>query len=553
MELCNVPKSRDVPKSRNLCQPIRGTSGRHVSKAPRSPGRQNRARGVMTWVKEALLRAGRMGGAGRGAAEPRGPGEPSEEIPTVTTSPQALGCGRKPTKPVSVPAGVWALAARWGRRGETAERRSLSGMGDGGRSQLRINVPLCVPALTSPSRSPKRSKKRQRPFRPALIVVNSTLVVVVAVALVGCFIYFEPSFNFPVWHVPTTVTNFADLNTPYDDFNSAAQPVFGHDELLALSSNREERVTGNRIHLFQLYANFRRTSGAFNVSAKYYGRFPLAHQALQFGPLFLPLGGSPMRSTYPRGLAVDDSEALVFSGRTEAGDLDLMASEPFKYRSGPGRSILVIPATRDIQPRGMHHGGSPELAVTALSRLNRSGSDQTYASFGPDGRLYLASNHSGSFHIYAVKGGPIAGAAATGADWVAWLTEVGAPQAELEPVAALNSTSDDTAPSIIDGTMVFASNRPGGSGGYDLYWATYSARSGWSTPAAIEVANGPSNEFRPSLLAIGRNGSLPTYDNHFLLFSSDRRGGLGGYDMYYVGVVAPGLPVAQPVSASVQR
>jgi hypothetical protein len=71
---------------------------------------------------------------------------------------------------------------------------------------------------------------------------------------------------------------------------------------------------------------------------------------------------------------------------------------------------------------------------------------------------------------------------------------------------------------------VFASNRPGGPGGYDLYCANrHDGR--WQAPRPLPF-NTAADEFRPSLLVIG--------DARFLIFSSNRPGGAGGFDLYTV-------------------
>lgn len=78
--------------------------------------------------------------------------------------------------------------------------------------------------------------------------------------------------------------------------------------------------------------------------------------------------------------------------------------------------------------------------------------------------------------------------------------------------------------------MVFTSNRPGGYGGYDLYYSKWNG-SHWSAP----VNFGPSintsyDEYRPIL---HRNME---YTNKLLIFSSNRPGGKGGFDLYRTGI-----------------
>ncbi|MFL5500855.1 MAG: hypothetical protein ACJ79Q_06430 [Gemmatimonadaceae bacterium] len=72
--------------------------------------------------------------------------------------------------------------------------------------------------------------------------------------------------------------------------------------------------------------------------------------------------------------------------------------------------------------------------------------------------------------------------------------------------------------------MFFSSNRAGGSGGFDIYTSTRrSVHEPWSAPvnlgASINTANG---DMQPSLTANGRT----------LIFTSDRAGGSGGFDLW---------------------
>ncbi|MFT3885998.1 MAG: PKD domain-containing protein [Flavobacteriales bacterium] len=83
--------------------------------------------------------------------------------------------------------------------------------------------------------------------------------------------------------------------------------------------------------------------------------------------------------------------------------------------------------------------------------------------------------------------------------------------------------------------LVFASDRPGGSGGVDLYESTHTA-SGWSAPKNL----GPG-------VNSARNDMFPFIaPNGVLYFASDREGGLGKLDIYTAEV--SGLGWADPTA-----
>lgn len=69
-------------------------------------------------------------------------------------------------------------------------------------------------------------------------------------------------------------------------------------------------------------------------------------------------------------------------------------------------------------------------------------------------------------------------------------------------------------------TLYFASDRPGGIGGTDLY-VTHAEGQGWSAPRPVDGVNTPGNELFPFVDEDG-----------VLYFSSDGLPGLGGYDVF---------------------
>jgi hypothetical protein len=98
-----------------------------------------------------------------------------------------------------------------------------------------------------------------------------------------------------------------------------------------------------------------------------------------------------------------------------------------------------------------------------------------------------------------------------------------------EPVnlgAPINSPGADQSPTLSPNglTLYFASDRPGGFGGVDL-WVSHRAtpQSPWETPVNLgSTVNTPDADTGPSL----------SLDGHVLFFASSRAGGEGNFDIY---------------------
>ena len=70
-------------------------------------------------------------------------------------------------------------------------------------------------------------------------------------------------------------------------------------------------------------------------------------------------------------------------------------------------------------------------------------------------------------------------------------------------------------------TLFFSSNRPGGQGGFDIYYSTKS-ENGWTKPVNIPIINSAFDEIAP---VISHNGQ-------YLFFSSNGKNSMGGYDHF---------------------
>jgi Tol biopolymer transport system component len=134
-------------------------------------------------------------------------------------------------------------------------------------------------------------------------------------------------------------------------------------------------------------------------------------------------------------------------------------------------------------------------------------------------RLYLSTQS------YPVQLGGLGGAEVV----VATRASATAPFGNLAPVASVNSSASEANPTLTADlhVILLASNRPGGLGGYDLWYAV-SLDGAYSTPKPVPTLNSASNDLEPFVTADGCE----------VYFASDRPGGLGGWDLYHASYLA---------------
>jgi hypothetical protein len=93
----------------------------------------------------------------------------------------------------------------------------------------------------------------------------------------------------------------------------------------------------------------------------------------------------------------------------------------------------------------------------------------------------------------------------------------------------LSSDADDKCPSITNNLLVYTSNREGGCGGYDLYYSI-KTNNEWSAPINFgSTINSEYDEYRPITFRV-----LDLFD--LMVFSSNRPNGKGMFDLYCVKI-----------------
>jgi len=111
---------------------------------------------------------------------------------------------------------------------------------------------------------------------------------------------------------------------------------------------------------------------------------------------------------------------------------------------------------------------------------------------------------------------------------------------------AVNSEHDEFYPSLTtSGDLYFTSDRPGGLGGEDIWWAEWTGDE-WAEPANLGSAvNSPGPEFN----------SLIAPDGSWLIFGAVREGDIGGGDMHIAfrgpdGTFLPAVNMGEPINST---
>ncbi len=305
----------------------------------------------------------------------------------------------------------------------------------------------------------------------------------------------ENPIKFPNGAFPDSVYNLAGINSAFDDYNLSSYQLGGSLQLI-FSSNRKSNGAQFDLEQANLSFAFDQTNGQFSYNATITSDpflDKLISKAKTPGNDFGP---------YRFYSSLDGYEYLLLASTTGAGDLDMF------YLKNVPISTTTLP---DVQ------GPFP-------IKLLNSASDDAYLCFNSNlDTAYFTSNRGGDFDIYLQKR-PV------DKDISSWFNLNFVPSAKAD---SINSQNDDKCPMIHKNLMVFTSNRPGGYGGFDLYYSIF--RNGkWSSPVNLgPEINSASDEYRPVI------GTHPDFTNQFIMFSSNRPGGKGGFDLYFTGYKFP--------------
>lgn len=318
------------------------------------------------------------------------------------------------------------------------------------------------------------------------------ILIILPYLLLSCSTKVENPINYPSGVFPDTVLNMGKVNSKYDDYNLDSYILTGSGPIV-FSSNRNS--SGGQFDLVQGNITF-----VFDQTDAYFELTSSISDDAYLNALIIK-SNTPGNDFGPYRFfsSSDGYEYLVLSSVNNQGNLDL------KYLRSRPQFSQNIP---DIE------------GPTPVSVFNSSGDDAYFSLDANQDTAYFCSSRSGNFDIYLQQ-------RPANTEFSSWFIQ---NLAQSAPVDNLNSTADDKCPMALNKIMVFTSNRPGGLGGFDLYYSLL-VNGKWSSPVNFGPGiNTSSNEYRPLL------GWHENFTNYFLMFSSDRPGGEGGYDLYFTGV-----------------
>ncbi len=302
---------------------------------------------------------------------------------------------------------------------------------------------------------------------------------------------------------PEKPVNLEMVNSKYDDYNSDL-PAGEYDMFpLLFSSNRNSKGDNFDFNIFSMSMSFPFDKDIVSIAES--AGTTYTHSILnekvdeintddnQFGPYVYYL---------PQSTDIHEQEFIFFYAEGAENDLDI------KYFL---HELIDNPTIHD-----RYKWSDPfDLKV-----INSSNFSEAYISIQDD-KIFYCSNSNGNYDIcekIIPQGSSIIDFLQNDNDMM------------INPIDELNSDADDKCPYVLDDFIVFVSNRAGGYGGFDL-WYSKKTNDTWSAPVNFGAEiNSEYDEYRPIFRKYN------DIENDMMIFSSNRPGGKGGFDLYYVGI-----------------
>jgi hypothetical protein len=339
--------------------------------------------------------------------------------------------------------------------------------------------------------------------------MKNLLKFLILASLVSC----NEDLPFETGVFPEDPVNLIELNTQYDEMNSNYVPSTLNQEAQFIFSSNSKKMEKD----FDFEARFLSflwdkevgtlTHRILNNNTEGYTDFYNKVQELQSdcnekGPY----------SYYEKRGAVG-LRFMIYS-KDCGGNYKIVGRE----FSGPSFSNRLIPEESSFR---LFEDNSNEMYPSFMGKnFSKELSD---SKIGKPDQLIFSSDKSGNFKLYQLK----IPSSQNPFDFL-----ISASPKEISMIKEIKSEGNDHAPFISGEALLFASDRAGGYGGYDLYYSTFVGGK-WADPVNLgPKINSEFDEFRPITI----HEEYSEFENQLLIFSSNRPGGLGGFDLYYVGI-----------------
>jgi hypothetical protein len=334
-------------------------------------------------------------------------------------------------------------------------------------------------------------------MKKSLFINNIVLILSIlsgSIFFTGCKKSENP-IKFPHGIFPDTVVNLTDMNSEYDEYCFA---LFNINSNLPIVFSSNRKSSGGQFDLEQASISivFDQTNGIFGLGTDMTNDLfinKLINKSITSGNDLGP---------YRLYSSLDGFEYLLLSSENGDGNMDLFY----------------------LTNRPVYGSSLPDIEGPYPIKLLNTSYDEENICFDANlDSAYFASNMNGNFDIFLQR-------RPAETEISSWFNLDYSVSTKADSV---NSSSDDECPIVFKKIMVFSSDRPGGSGGFDLYYSIF--RNGnWSLP--VNLGDGINTSADEKSPAIGYN---PKYTNQFIIFSSNRPGGKGGFDLYFTGVEFP--------------
>ena len=301
------------------------------------------------------------------------------------------------------------------------------------------------------------------------------------------------------YELTTNPINIQAINSVYDDYNVSIYPRIDMAYELRFSTNRSSM--GNDFDITSATIYFKLNENSNKLEHEIYSYEETIYHYTNYVTELLDSINTTYNELGPYHIwPIENSDHLQLFASDRAGNLDIYHLRSYYKGHLPDHKIFTCNYATLLNTD--HDEGYPAL------NKNRD-------------ELYFTSNRNGDFDIYKI---PVPDINKIEDLLATSNTDI------IECSNELNSSKDDKCPYILENVFVFSSNREGGFGGFDLYYSI-NKNGIWEAPENFgEQINSEFDEYRPVIL------EFREYHKDLMLFSSNRPGGKGGFDLYYTEI-----------------